>query len=188
MAEGVRGRATLKGSRPSGRSLRTGDRSGLVRSAAAPCALPAELLDQSALRVVGLADVEGALPISLPVVEVPVRPARRAGLGVGAVLQLQDAAAAVSALSALPLALIQRTSWKYGILGSSRIRLVLRGLFVSLHAPQCAEKTSKRGQIANNYSYRDQQGGMRGSFLLGHAHHALPYTLWIGQLVAQIEL
>ena len=29
---------------------------------------------------------------------------------------------------------------------------------------------------------------MRGSFLLGHAHHALPYTLWIGQLVAQIEL
>ena len=66
--------------------------------------------------------------------------------------------------------------------------LVLRGLFVSLHAPQCAEKTLKRGQIANNYSYRDQQGGMRGSFPLGHAHHALPYTLWIGQLVAQIAL
>ena len=64
-----------------------------------PGATLSELLLQHCLRIIGLAHIQAVLAAFLSPVEVPVRTPLCSGLGVGPVLELEDAPAVVPALN-----------------------------------------------------------------------------------------
>ena len=81
---------TRRAWRPPKRSLRATEQCSCEAPSA--CTTSSELLGQHCFRIVDLADVKGELLAPIAILEVPVGVTPRACLGIGAILQLQDAA------------------------------------------------------------------------------------------------